>query len=521
MNGKKTQAFVALVASSFLLAACSGGSDTGTNGAGGAGQAADTVLKVTTGQGAIPQLDPGLATFQWERVLYPLLWSGLTEIDEADEVVEGLAESWSANETFNEWTFQLREDVTFSNGRELTAKDIVWNAERAISDSNASLAHTYLSAVEKITAVNDTEVRFSLKKPDSVLPRGLSTLRVIAPESEKNINQEPIGTGPYVVEEFVPDQKLVLSSNEDYWGEEPDVGGIEISTTNDTAAAVTALRSGDVDVLWNLPTSESESLEGTGNVNLLTASQSTQLHYLSVDTTTPPFDNVKARQALSLAWDREEAVNVAYSGFGEPAIYNELVPKDSWALNPDNLKKQDNNLELAAQLFEEAGVDKGDSLVWWGISGAYPEWTSEAQLLQEKLAKIDIKLDIKNQETGAWVDKFIPIGKKYPGHIIPNAGGDVSDPAFIYSRLANGACECNWANKDFDELFGQGLQTDDQDERAEIYGTMQEIVTAELPIIVSLHAPMITATQASIDGVWVSPPGDLHLENALVGSGSE
>lgn len=514
MNGRKIRAGVALVVSSLLLAAC--GDSSGQNGVAGENLDSDAVLTVTTGQGAIPQLDPGLATFQWERALYPLLWDGLTESNEEGEVVAGLAESWSANEDFTEWTFQLREGVTFSNGIELTSEDIVWNAERAISDSNASISSNYMAAVSSIEAVSDNEVRFILSEPNSVLPRALTTLRIIDPDSEETINTEPVGTGPFVVEEFVPGQELILTRNADYWGEEPGVARLEIVTTNDTAAAVTALRSGEVDVLWNLPTSDAQPLEANANIQLLQAKESTQLHYLALDTTTAPFDDPAARQALSLALDRQGSVDVAYSGFGEPAIYNELLPQGSWAFDPANLDSQETNLERAAELFEQAGVSSGDTLTWWGMGGAYPEWNSEAQLLQENLAEIGINLDIQNHETGAWVDKFVPLGKEYPGHIIPNAGGDLNDPAFIYSRLANGACECNWSNEEYDLLFSQGMKSQDQAERTEIYGRMQQIVTEELPILVSVKTPMITAAQSGVSGVWVSPSGDLRLEDAAV-----
>lgn len=513
-NGMKRRAVITLAAGSLLLAAC-GSSDGGSGSTGADGG----TLTVTTGQGAIPQLDPGLATFQWERVLYPLLWDGLTETSADGEVVPGLAESWEPNDDFTEWVFELRADVTFSNDRELTAEDIVWNVERVIDDSNASLAHTYLGSVADVEAVSDSEVRFVLDEPDSVLPRGLTTLRIIAPESAEEINTDPVGTGPFVVTDFVPDQELHVVRNEDYWGEQPGIEGIDIVTTNDTAAAVTALRSGDVQVLWNLPASDAQPLEGDGTIDLLQAEESTQLHYLSVDTSTAPFDDVRARQALSLALDREGSMNVAYSGFGEPALYNELVPQGSWAFDPSVLAEQDANLEQAAELFAEAGVAEGDTLTWWGLAGAYPEWNSEAQLLQENLAEIGITLAIENQETGTWVDKFVPIGQEYPAHIIPNAGGDLNDPAFIYSRLAGGACECNWSSDEFDELYAQGVLSDDEAERAQVYSRMQEIVTDELPIIISLHAPMITAAQSDVSGIWVAPSGDLRLEDAQLGEG--
>lgn len=153
-NPRFSGVVAACAVAGLTLTACSGAIDPNL-GAGGDGK-----LVVTTGQGAIPQLDPGLATFQWERVLYPLLWNGLTEVAEDDEVVPGLAESWTSNDDLTSWTFKLRDDVTFTNGREFTSDDVVWNMERVLEGSNTSVASIYLASVTSISADAPDEVTF-------------------------------------------------------------------------------------------------------------------------------------------------------------------------------------------------------------------------------------------------------------------------------------------------------------------------------------------------------------------------
>lgn len=305
--------------------------------------------------------------------------------------------------------------------------------------------------------------------------------------------------------------------NDDYWGDAPDLEGITIVASNDTAAAVTAIRTGDVDVLWNLPVADAGPLGSDDSVDIIESAQSTQLHYLSVDTTSPPFDDPRARKALSLALDREQVVQTAYSGFGQEAEFNELLPQESWGFSDDDLEPDTYDLDQAAALFAEAGVHSGDTITWWGIAGAYPEWNLEAQMLQQSLGEIGITLDIRNEEVGSWVDKFIPIPSQYPGHIVPNAGGDPNDPSFILGRLANGACECNWNDDEYNELAKQALATDDRDERRTYYQAMQQMVTDQTPVIVSVHAPLVTTARTSVNGAWMAPSGDLHLENVSIG----
>src|SRR5699024_5045205 len=147
---------------------------------------------------------------------------------------------------------------------------------------------------------------------------------------------------------------------------------------------------------------------------------------ISMDTTTPPFDDPKAREALSLVLDRGSAVVVAFSGFGEAAMFNELVPQASWAFDDSRLEPQEVELDRAARRYEEARDSEDETLTGWGLAGAYPEWNREEQLLHENLAEIGINLKIENQETDTYVDKFVPVGQEYPGYIIPSAGGDLN-----------------------------------------------------------------------------------------------
>src|SRR5699024_12863872 len=100
-------------------------------------------------------------------------------------------------------------------------------------------------------------------------------------------------------------------------------------------------------------------------------------------------------------------------------MFNELVPQASWAFDDSGLEPQEVDLDRAAQLFEEAGVSEGETLTWWGLAGAYPEWNREGQLLQENLAEIGINLKIETQETGTWVDKCVPVGQESPAYIHP------------------------------------------------------------------------------------------------------
>lgn len=486
-------------------------------GCGGGGGGSDEpveggTITVATGQDAIPQLDPGLATFHWEWVLYPLLWDGLTALDEESEVQPAIAESWESNDDFTEWTFQLRDDVTYWDGTPLEADDVVWNIERIIADDNASIANSYLEGTSGASSDGSTVV-VTLDRANATLPLAISHLRIIAPDSVDRINEEPMGTGPFMVDSFVPSDSLKLVRNDDYWGEAPTLDGIDFEAVNDTAAGVTALRSGDIDVLWNVPARDAQALEGAADIRIDEPEIPTTNHYLFFDTKTPPFDDPRARQAVAYALDRESVRDTAFSGFGEPSLRNTLIPPDSWA-HDDSLTEYEPDLARAKELFEDAGVTEGDTLTWWGIAGAYPEWQTEAQLLQESLEEIGITLKIENNEIGTWVDAFLPLGKEFPGYIVPNQGGDVNDPDYLLDRLTGGTYEGNWRSDELDALAARGTATEDEGERAAIYAEAQQLIDAEAPLVNSVHTAMLTAVRQEVEGLWTSSAGNLQLAHA-------
>jgi peptide/nickel transport system substrate-binding protein len=514
LNARLTPAVTILGLAAMLLAGCSASGATPSS----PSTAGNGTLTVATGEGSLPQLDPGMASLQWERVLYPLLWDGLTAVNQQAKVVPALAKSWKHSADYKTWTFTLRPGVKFTNGRTLSAADIVWNADRAISKTNSSPAHQVMGAVSGVAAVGAAEVRFSLSSPNSALPLALTSLRVIAPESLKKINTEPVGTGPFQVKKFVPNGELDMVRNPHYWGKTPRLGAIQVISANDATSAVTALRTGSIQALWNIPLSDAKNLKADKSVRLVQSKGSTQIHYLALDNTSPPFNNVKARQALSYALDRNATKQVAYSGFGEASLTNNLLSTNSWAFSRKNQVKYTSNLQKAKQLFSESGVNSGDTLTWWGIAGAYPEWTTEAQLLEQNLSKIGIHLKIQNNEIGTWVNKFVPLGKKYPGVIVPNAGGDLDDPGYIFQRAITGGNEMAYSSAEMDQLSQQGLAVSSEAARQQVYEKMQVIYNRDVPAIQVVHYPLVTGVASSVSGVWEEPSGDLHLESASIGT---
>lgn len=469
-------------------------------------------ITVAAAQG-IPQLNPAIRTFAWEEVLFPLLWNGLTKTDESGEIVGDLAEKWEASDDQKTWTFTLRDGVTFSNGDPFAAEDAVKAFQYYLDDETATQEKNKISMVTDVTAPDDKTVVITLSEPIATFPAGIVWVKMIDVDSLDTIDREPVGTGPYLVEKFTPDDSLTLVPNENYFGEAPSLDEITIVKAAESTAAVTGLRSGDIDVLWSVPQGDVAGLEAGDDIALVRPDNPSQWPSWEVDTTSAPFNDVRARQALAYATDREAILEAAYYGQGTVSPTNNALGE----VNPwygGDLTDYSYDLDKAKKLFAEAGITEGSTLTWWGIAGSYPEWNTSGEILQASLKEIGITLKIDNNDIGTWVDSFYPAGKSFPGYIVPNFQSTPPEPAYSLNFYLDGRCECNWKNDDFQKAFGEAIAEPDEATRKDKWATVQTIINEEVPLIVPLQSTVVTATGKKVSGLWVEGGGQLHLENA-------
>lgn len=469
-------------------------------------------LTVAAAQG-IPQLNPAIRTFAWEEVLFPLLWNGLTKTDESGEVVGDLAEKWETSEDQKTWTFTLRDGVTFSNGDPFTAEDAVASFEYYLDPETATQEKNKIDMITGVTASDDKTVVITLSEPIATFAAGIVWVKMLDVDALDTIDKEPIGTGPYIVDKFTPDDSLTLVPNPEYFGEAPALAEITVVKAAESTAAVTGLRSGDIDVLWSVPQGDVAGLEGGGDITLVKPENPSQWPSWEVDTQSAPFDDVRARQALAYATDREAILEAAYYGQGTVSPTNNALGE----VNPwfgGDLTDYSYDLDKAKELFAEAGVTEGSTLTWWGVAGQYPEWNTSGEILQASLKEIGITLKIDNNDVGTWVDSFYPAGKSFPSYIVPNFQSTPPEPAYSLNFYLEGRCECNWVDPDFQTAFADAVAEPDEAARAEKWGTVQTIINQQVPLIVPLQSTVVTATSTGVTGVWVEGGGQLHLENA-------
>jgi peptide/nickel transport system substrate-binding protein len=508
--GKRLRVVGILCVAATVAAACS----SSTNSTANSGKTGGTITYGYAG-GGLTSLNPNTINSGSEEPVAPLLFDSLTKESQNGSTQPNLATAWTHSADYLTWTFTLRSGVHFHSGKLFTAQDAVKNIDYVLDKANASQQRNFISSVSKASAPNDTTLVLQLKTPNSLMPDALANIYMTNVATVAQVNQNGDGTGPFKLTQFVPDDHVVLTRSTDYWGAKAKLDTIRIQRAADLTSALTSLRTGSLDVLWNIPPGDVSQIKNQSNLHLVTPAAIAGNTVWELDTTSPPFDNAKARQALAYATDRATMQSAAFGGVGKVASTNDILDKSSPAY-ASSQQSYDFNLDKAKQLFGEAGVKEGTTLTFWTIAGRHPEWVSMGEILQQDLQKIGIKLQIKQQETSTWLQKFFPAGKKYPATIVANFWNLKTNPAYALKWYAGG-CECNWNDSTYDSLLQQALQAPDDTARNKVYAQMQQILNQQVPSIVILQSASIVAASSKVKGIWTSGDGTPHLEQASIG----
>lgn len=501
--GRAAAVLAAIAAVALVAAGVGSGSTTR-----GGGSASTLVVGSTTG---IPQLNPAIRTFVWEETLFPLLWDGLTQYTPTGAAAADLATSWKSSANAKTWTFTLRSGVHFSNGVAVTPKDVVKTFRYYLNPQTVTQERNKIQIIKSVTAVGANQVRFALSQANAQFPVSIVYVKILDMAALGQIDTNPIGTGPYVVKSFVPNSTVTLVPNTHYWGAKPKLSSIQIVTESDPTSALNALKAGDIDVFWGVP-DQSVPTVRSSNLKLVVPKTPSQWLSWEVDTTSPPFNNVKARQALAYAINRPSVLQSAWYGDGKLNLYNDPLSTNNPFFNAAGQTKYSYDLAKAKQLFAEAGVGPGSTLTWWSVTGV-PSYQTAGELLQASLKQIGITLNIVNNDGSTWAAKFYPAGKSYPGLIVPNLQSTPANPAYSMNFLLSGRCECNWKDAQYQKLYYRALAAPPAKAKA-LWDKLQQIANQQVPVMVPFQSTLVTAVRSNVQGVWEEGGSELRLESA-------
>jgi peptide/nickel transport system substrate-binding protein len=461
----------------------------------------------------ISQLDPTTLSFSGQLPLQSLLYNSLAEYTPDGKVVPDLATKWKSSPDLKTWWFWLRRDVKYANGRRFTAADVVANVLRNLNPDVPSLWRPPIKDIRSARAITKYEVRFKLGGPNGDLPEALAPVEMSDLTDPSQLDKTGNGTGPYKVADFVPGQSLTLVRNNLYYGPKACMQKIVFVREPDPTSMVTDFTSGKLSVIWQAPLTALGALANDKSAYWVKPRNVSSEHLWDVDTTSPPFNNPIARQALSYAIDRATMVKAAFFGTANPALADDLISTTNPIYNK-SLKPQPFDLQKAKQLFDQAGVKPGTTFTFWSLAGRRDEWITMAQILQQDLQKIGLNLDIQRNDISTWLAKFNPAGKKFPNMIVGDFWSIPANPIAAFGMAASGQCNCNWNNAQYDALLKQATAAQDPAKRQQLFDQMQALFAKDLPMMTIAHQTNIIYAQKTIQGIWEDPAGTTRLEGA-------
>jgi len=472
-------------------------------------------LKYGIAGAGIAQLDPNTINFAGQFPLQFTLYNGLTKYAKDNEVVGDLATSWYVRNNLKNWYFNLRKGVRYSTGRPFTAADARANILRVLDPRVPSQQRANARDIRSVRVINPHKLVIRLGTPSAILPTALVDIKMSDTQNVATLPSSGTGTGPYRVASFVPNQSLVLTPNQYHFGGRACLARIEFVREPDPTAMVTNFRSGNLDVIWQVPPSAADTVRQAGRI-IKPLGGVSGAHVWEVDVTSPPFNDPRVRRALSYAMNRTAMNRAALFGTGTPSMGNSLISSEAKAYNK-KLAPYTYNLQRARQLFEQAGVRQGTTFTFWALAGRRDEWITMAQILQQDLQRIGLNLEIQRADVSTWLAKFFPAGKKYPNTIVGNYFSLPPNASYALKQGQFGSCECNWKNQKFEDLATKALGTKDPAARQKIYDEMQQIFSTAAPVMVVAHQTNIVGARSRVTGIWEDARGNVHLEEAKVG----
>lgn len=431
------------------------------------------------------------------------VWEPLISSDNNGNLLPCLATEWSSNEDCTEWTFKLHENVVFHDGTAFNADAVLANLERhkkASGMSSIQYAYNFDSTYpnfDKAEKIDDYTVKLCFTQPYPMLIENM--VNYGSPMySPSNFNEDgsfnglAIGTGAYKLVEHAADEFILLSRNEDYYGEKAHVKNIRIKVIPDANTKVSAMESEEIMGVTDLgaifPSGAEKLLADKEERFAVTDAKSLVTHYAIFNGSKPPFDDVRVRQAVSMVFDRDAIVNDLYAGFGGAPSINILNFSSPYALE----LPIEHDVEKAKELVKEALGDEEytiDIVTSTSMSNRYP-YKEEAELMQGWLEEIGIHANIQIYE-GATYGEIRKAGNY--GFSLGTRGLSTQDPftqlnMFLSSEASMNTSDCmGYSNSEADELLSNVRSELDPEKRTEMYERLQEIGATDLPAVPILN----------------------------------
>lgn len=455
-------------------------------------------------------LDPWLSAATDTEAVFHNVFEGLVLYDEQGAIIPGLAESWEISDDGLTYTFHLRNDVTFHNGKKMTAADVIYTYESLSGLNGEKALSSKFSSITSLEAPDDYTVIMTLSNANAAFLQ--FTKVAVLPEGYTEQSTAPVGTGPFAFSEYVPGQKIVLEKYEDYYEESrmPQIDEADIYIMTDESAVVNALQSGQLDVAGV----SAENADFLGDDFEILNSPQNMVQIWALNNSVEPFNDIRVRQAFSYAIDKQQIIDGVFGGYATE-LYSNFSPVMAVYYNDGLSDVYPHDVEKAKELMAEAGYEDGFDITIT-VPSNYQKHIDTAQLLIEQLKEINVNATIQLIEWASWLED-VYTNAQYETTIIGLTGK--LDPNDVLGRYSSDYAKnfFKYSNPEYDALITDALTASEED-RISIYQECQEILTKDAAAVWICDPNQIVAVRSDLKGYTFYPVGfidfsKLYYEN--------
>ncbi|UOR13480.1 glutathione ABC transporter substrate-binding protein [Halobacillus amylolyticus] len=500
--------FIFLIA--IALTGCSGDASTNESGDGGADVSQEITYATTTDVVGLSPIDTNdsVSSAVIEQVYETLF----VRDPETMEIKPRLAESYE-NPNPTTWVIKLKEDITFHDGTPFNAEAVKYTFDQFMSEERAAPRASLLDPVESVEVKDEYTVVIKTKEPYGPLLAALShtNASIVSPEADKggDLNQNPVGTGPFVFEEWVQGDHVSLSANEDYWRGAPELESVTMKVVPEYSTAISMLQTGEVQFIDAIPAEQLPRIESLENVEVQKR-EGTPFYYLGFNMSKEPFNDSNFRKAVSHAINREAYVK-QLNGLGiknesiiGPKVfgYSEDAADAGYSYDP----------EKAKQLIEEHGFE-GQEITM--LAANRESYMKMAEIVQAQLTEVGFNVEIETMEWGTFLDTTAEGNFQMTFLGWSNSTADGSELLYpiLHSDNIGSSNRMKYNNSEFDQLVEASRTTVDQEVRKEKL-KQANLMAVKDGVLVPMHHGVVTvAYDKSVKGLQIDPTGQWSLYN--------
>ena len=443
-----------------------------------------------------PNLDPtGGAAAAIDEVVYANVFEGLTRFGPDGSILPALASDWAISADGLVYTFNLRSGVTFHDGTDFTAEDVVFSLDRARAEGSTNAQPGLFASISAVEALDDTTVQVTLSAPNGAFLFNMAwgDAVIVAPESAESNASNPVGTGPFRFSDWVQGDRVDLVRNDNYWGEPVALERATFRFISDPNAAFAAVMAGDVDAFPGFPAPETlVQFDADPRFELLVGTTEGET-ILAMNNLQEPLTDIRVRQAITHAINRQDIIDGAMFGYGTP-IGTHFAPHHPDYVDLTGMSAYDPDRSRA--LLAEAGVEE----LTLRLMLPPPVYARRGgEIIAAQLREVGIETEISNLEWAQWLEQVFR-GTDYDLTIVSH-----TEPADI-GIYAREGYYFNYENPEFNALMEELTAESDPARRSELNVAAQEMIAGDYVNGFLFQLAVAGVANAGIEGLWLNRP---------------